>query len=254
MVKAFSRELLSTFGLCLTQTEADRSRFEALGASAVKCVGNLKYVSSPLPFDPQELDRLRKEVQGRPLWLAASTHPGEEEIILATHKALKEKYPRLLTVIAPRHAVRGDELEALIKTSGLTFARRSKALPIKDETEIYLADTMGEMGLLYFLCPTTFVGGSFSGTGGHNPIEPAWLGSAIVFGPSMYNFSEIEKEFVFSQAAIQVERHEDLAPTVECLLGNEAKRIHQAKAAKDLAEQKRSILGKIMLEIEPWLK
>ncbi len=118
--KGFAKQLLSTFRLVLAQTEADRSRFIALGARPVKCIGNLKYVSVPLPFDAQELERMREDAEGRFLWLMASTHEGEEKIAIETDRALATRHPRLLTVIAPRHPVRGDEIEELIKSHGLT--------------------------------------------------------------------------------------------------------------------------------------
>jgi 3-deoxy-D-manno-octulosonic-acid transferase len=253
-VKGFARELLSAFHLCLAQTQGDQGRFVALGARPVKCVGNLKYVSSPLPFDEQELARLREAVKSRPLWLMASTHPGEEEMALAAHRALKGEQPRLLTVIAPRHAVRGGEVAQLIESSGLSCARRSRGEKITEETEVYLADTMGDMGLLYALCPVTVLGGSFAGTGGHNPIEPAQLGSAILFGPSMYNFSEIEREFISDRAAIKLQGPHEIASAVSRLISDKIARDYQTQSARLLAEWKRSILTKIILEMDPWLR
>ncbi|MFA4994908.1 MAG: 3-deoxy-D-manno-octulosonic acid transferase [Bdellovibrionales bacterium] len=252
--KGFAQELLSTFRLCLAQTEADKSRFIALGARPVKCVGNLKYVSMPPPFDAEELERLRAETQGRSLWLMASTHPGEEQVALEADRALATKFPRLLTVIAPRHPDRGDEIERLIKSSGLASARRSKGERIMENTQVYLADTMGEMGLFYTLCPVTVLGGSFGGTGGHNPIEPAQLKSAIVFGPSMTNFSEVAREFISDAAAVQVQSAQEIAVTVGRLWQDEVERERMARAAQLLADQKRSILSRIMIEISPLLK
>lgn len=252
--KGFARELLSTFSLCLAQTEADRERFAALGAAPVHCVGNLKYASSPLPFNAEELAQLQELTKDRPLWLMASTHPGEEELAIEAHCRLSLQHPRLLTILAPRHPVRGDEILAKIANDGLTFARRSRNAPIKPDTQIYLADTMGEMGLFYAWSPITVIGGSFAGTGGHNPIEPAHLGSAVVFGPSMFNFSEIEKEFMSRQAALSVPSGDDIAPAVHRLLQETDLRGRQAQAARLLAEEKRSILGRIINEMNPWLK
>jgi 3-deoxy-D-manno-octulosonic-acid transferase len=252
-VKGFARELLSTFKLCLAQTENDKSRFVALGAKPVKCIGNLKYASTPLPFDPQELDALRQQIHDRPFWLMASTHPGEEELALIAHHALAAAHPNCLTIIAPRHAVRGDEIAERIKASGLACARRSKGEKITPETQIYLADTMGDMGLLYSLSPVTVMGGSFAGTGGHNPIEPAQLGSAIVFGPSMFNFSEIEREFVIEGAAMRIQTADEIAPSVDRLLVNTALCGSQVEKARLLADRKRSILKKVILELDPWI-
>ncbi|MFA5041837.1 MAG: 3-deoxy-D-manno-octulosonic acid transferase, partial [Bdellovibrionales bacterium] len=250
----FAKELLSSFRLCLAQTEGDRGRFVALGAKPVKCIGNLKYVSAPLPYDAEELEALRGDTKDRFLWLMASTHEGEENMALMADRVLASRHPRLLTVIAPRHAVRGDEVAELINSFGLKCARRSKSESITDETQVYLADTMGEMGLLYALCPITVLGGSFGGTGGHNPIEPAQLGSAIVFGSSMYNFSEVAREFVSSRAAIQLKNADEIASAVDLLWMDGAERQRQAEAARLLAEQKRSILNRIIIELAPWLK
>ena len=252
--KGFAQELLSTFRLCLAQTEGDKSRFIALGARPVKCVGNLKYVSLPLPFDKEELERMREDAEGRFVWLMASTHEGEEEMAIMTDRVLASRHPRLLTIIAPRHPVRGDEIEKLIVSHGLVCTRRSRGERITEKTQVYLADTMGEMGLFYALCSITVLGGSFAGTGGHNPIEPAQLGSAVIFGPSMYNFSEVAREFIANQAAVQVEDVQGIAPVVDRLWMDLAERDRQTRAAQLLADQKRTILSRIMIEMAPLLK
>jgi len=254
LVKGFAAELLSTFHLCLAQTEADKTRFEALGAKPVRCVGNLKYAAAPLPYDMNELKAINEETKGRFLWLMASTHAGEEEVALKTDRALAARHPRLLTVIAPRHAVRGDEVARKIEAAGLKYARRSKDERITEETQVYLADTIGEMGLFYALCPITVIGGSFAGTGGHNPIEPARLGSAIIFGPSMFNFSEIAQEFISEKAAIRLENAGEIASAVDLLWMDGSERDRQIQAARLLAEQKRSILNQIIVELAPWFK
>ncbi|MDR3423835.1 MAG: 3-deoxy-D-manno-octulosonic acid transferase [Alphaproteobacteria bacterium] len=253
-VKGFAREMMSCFSLCLAQSESDRGRFIALGASPVKYVGNLKYASSPLPCDAQELERLRLQTAGCAVWVMASTHRGEEEMAIAAHRALAAKSFRLLTVIVPRHAVRGDEVARLLEESGLRFARRSKGEAILPDTEVYLADTMGELGLFYALCPVAVMGGSFVRTGGHNPIEAAQAGAAIVFGPYMYNFSEIAREFLLAQAAVQLQHANEIAFAVDRLLADPLERNRRAQAARLLAEEKRSILNRIVGEMEGWVK
>ena len=252
-VKTFAKELMSCFSLCLAQTESDRSRFVALGATPVKMIGNLKYASVPLPYDEKELAQLRDRTRGRKIWVMASTHHGEEAMAIEAHRALAVQHRDLLTVIVPRHAVRGDEVARALKDSGLRFVRRSKNEPLMFETEIYLADTMGELGLFYALCPIAVMGGSFVQTGGHNPIEPAQLGSAILFGPHMYNFSEIAREFLLAQAAQQVQHANEIAFAVEHLLSNQSESAQRAQAARNLAEQKRGILSEIIFELRPWL-
>ena len=187
-VRPWAKEILSTFSLCLTQTEAERGRFVTLGAKPVRCIGNLKYAAQPLPFDAATLESLRSTIGLRDIWMMSSTHRGEEEIAADVHKQLKNTKPLMLTIIAPRHAVRGDEIAAKLTALGLTVARRSKGEAIATATDIYLADTMGELGLFYQLSPIVVMGNSFVTTGGHNPIEPAQLGATLILGPSMSNF------------------------------------------------------------------
>ncbi len=253
-VKGWAQELTSSFSLCLAQTEADGARFGTLGATQVKCLGNLKYATPPLSVDRDELASLKQQTQGRDLWLMSSTHSGEEGIAIAAHKVLAAKRPNLLTVIAPRHAVRGDEIAALLQSAGLRFARRSAGERIGADTQIYLADTMGELGLFYSLSPLAVLGGSFVPVGGHNPIEPAQLGAAVVFGPYMYNFSEISREFLSAQAAVALTQDYEIAATVDHLLTDSAARENLAQAARLLAEEKRHIIDKIIIEMEPWLR
>ena len=253
-VKGFAQELMSTFSLCLAQTESDKGRFIALGATPVKCLGNLKYASMPLPFNEQELEHLRAETRDRPLWLMSSTHRGEEELALTAHQTLAIHHHRILTVIAPRHAVRGDEIAALLEAKGLCFSRRSKGEPITPDTQVYLADTIGELGLFYALCPVSVLGGSFVPTGGHNPIEPAQSGSAIILGPHMHNFSAITREFIAADAAIQLQNANEIAFAVDRLLTHDAERERLVQAARLLADQKRSIINQIITEMAPWIK
>jgi 3-deoxy-D-manno-octulosonic-acid transferase len=253
--KGWARELMSGFSLCLAQTEDDRGRFIALGASPVKCIGNLKYASAPLPFDEQELATLQTQIAGRPLWAMVSTHRGEEEMAAATHKIIAaHQRPDVLTVIAPRHAVRGNEIAHMLETQGLRVARRSKSEAIKADTQIYLADTMGELGLFYRLSDIAVIGGSFVRVGGHNPIEAASLGAAIIFGPFMYNFSTIAREFLHAQAAVQLQHANEMVFAVERMFEQPAECDRRIQSARLLADQKRHILDQITLELEPWLK
>src|SRR5262249_35810960 len=163
-----------------------------------------KYAAETLPVDENALARMKTLVGSRPCWGMMSTHKGEEEIALAAHKQLIKKWPDLLTVIVPRHAARGKDIASLAVRAECRYALRSKDEDLSPQTEIYIADTMGELGLFYRLCPVVVVGGSFLSLGGHNPIEPAQLGASIIFGPSMYDFAEIAQEFTDRGAAIQV--------------------------------------------------
>jgi len=274
-VRSWAKEILGTFSLCLTQTEAERGRFVTLGAKPVRCIGNLKYAANPLPYDEAALVALRAAIGDRPVWLMASTHRGEETIAAAVHKQMKgtefhsvpvdagttpingdgvKSTPSPLTIIVPRHAVRGDEVATLLEVEGLSVARRSRNEAITATTDIYLADTMGELGLFYRLSPITVMGGSFVPVGGHNPVEPAQLGGALILGPSMFNFSEITREFLHQRAAVQVQGANELGFTLKHLLADAEERNNLSRNAKLLADEKRHVLGDILQALEPWLR
>jgi len=251
--KGWAKELLGAFVICLTQTEDDRGRFVALGARPARCYDNIKYAANPLPVDETELARLRSAVGERPVWLLASSHRGEEEIACAAHKKLREMRPGLLTIIVPRHAVRGNEVAEIITESGLTCARRSKRENIEPGTDIYLADTMGELGLFYRLCRVALIGGSFTGGGGHNPVEAAQLDCAIFFGPHMHNFSAMAREFVRGRAAVQLRHASEIPETVHRLFGVPEERRNYAATALRLAAEKRHVLDQVLEALTPWL-
>jgi 3-deoxy-D-manno-octulosonic-acid transferase len=166
--------LLGRFALCLTQDDDQVAHFAGLGAPVVRCVGNLKCASGPLPVDAAALTALHTAVDDRPLWLAASTHDGEETMAADVHRRLAG-HRRLLTIIVPRHATRGPAIAAALGAQGLRVARRGAGEPLDATTEVYVADTIGELGLFYRLAEIAFVGGSLVPHGGHNPLEPAQL-------------------------------------------------------------------------------
>ncbi len=183
-----ARLLLEGFSEVQAQSQQDGARLAGLGAPRVTSPGNLKFAAPPLPADTAELNRLHRLLAGRPVWLAAQTHPGEEAIILAVHRALADTHPGLLTVIAPRHAERGGEIAAL--ATGLDVARRSQGQDPPTGSGVWIADTMGELGLLYRAVPIVFVGRSLAVFGGQNPLEPARLGCAVAVGPRTENFTD----------------------------------------------------------------
>jgi 3-deoxy-D-manno-octulosonic-acid transferase len=252
-VRSLAKQLLGTFNLSLTQTEDERGRFVTLGAKPVRCIGNLKYAAQPLPHNLAELERLSELIEHRFVWLMASTHRGEEEMAIDIHRQLKDRFPLLLTIIVPRHAVRGDEIAADLAKSGLKITRRSKGEVLESSTDVYLADTMGELGLFYRLSPITVMGGTFVPVGGHNPIEAARLGTALLFGPSMYNFSEITREFLGRKAARQVQHINELTYILTNLLTNDSERQDLARHASMLADDKSHVLDDILEAIKPWL-
>jgi 3-deoxy-D-manno-octulosonic-acid transferase len=185
MMKESAKTLFGLFSVVLTQTEEDQRRFKTFGANAL-ATGNIKLSASPLPADERDLQQMLGAVANRPCWVYASSHDGEEELACRVHRRLAEDFPALLTIIVPRHPARGDEIEKKVRFMGLSLTRRGEAKTLPEATDnIYLADTMGELGLFYRLCPIAFIGRSFShdGGGGHNPVEAAQLGCAVLTGP-----------------------------------------------------------------------
>ena len=178
----FARRVVGAFDSVWAQSDADAQRLRSLGAHEITSPGNLKFAAAPLPADAAELARLGALLGDRPRWLAASTHPGEETIAAAIHRRLLPMYPALLTAIAPRHPDRGPAIAAELGAS------RRGAGQDPPEGGLWVADGLGEMGLLYRLFPTVFVGKSLSAEGGgQNPLEPARLGCSLAAGPAMAN-------------------------------------------------------------------
>ena len=183
--------LLQRLDLCLTGTAADATRFGELGAPQVVTTGDLKLDVPAPPADPAALAALQDAIGDRPVIAAASTHAGEESAVIEAHIRLRANFPGLLTLIAPRHPERGAGIVAIAAAAGLSVALRSRGELPNRNTDIYVADTVGELGLLYRVAPVVFVGGSLVKHGGQNPIEPAKLGAAILHGPHVWNFAEI---------------------------------------------------------------
>lgn len=244
------RRLLRCFQLCMAQSEPDAERLRDLGAWRVLNTGNLKLAAGPLPAPDAALAPLRAAIGDRPVWLAYSTHPGEERTVLDAHARIAERCPGLVTVIAPRHPGRGGEIEELVRRRGLVAARHSRGDPVADGTEILLADTIGELGVFFRLCKVALVGGSLTSNGGHNPIEPALLGCAILHGPHMENFREIESELHIAGAATRVRDADDIALEVAALITDDALRERFVAAAGQVAEGRHRVLDAVFGPID----
>ena len=213
--------LLQHFELCLGQTKEDTERLRQLGAKSYKCVGNLKFSVPPLPVQTKELVRMQQDINGRPRWLAASTHPGEEKFVAYVHKELKKTYKTFLSILVPRHPTRGPEIARMLKQEkGLNIAMRSQGDPLTPETDIYLVDTMGELGLFFRLSYIVFMGKSLVPLGGQNPLEALRLKCAVVHGPYMTNFQSIVAEMSEFHCAISVNSAEALALEINHLISN----------------------------------
>lgn len=248
--------LLSAFDLCLAQTETDATCFLKLRAINVHVRDNLKYSAEPLPFDRAELDRLQVAIAGRPVWLYASTHDGEEELACEIHKKLQKNHPAILTVIVPRHPERRNDIAAQCQKQGLQVCLRGEtlSLPIAQD-QIYLADTLGELGLFYRLCPVACIGRTFSkdGGGGHNPIEAAQLGCAVLHGPAIQNLYQIFTEMDEAGAARLVTTQSALFATLDHLLGNAPEMTELQIKGSRFAQEKAEALVRIMHDLEPFL-
>ncbi len=195
-----ARALLARFRMVQAQSGRDAGRLVALGARGVEAPGNLKFAAPPLPVDEAELARLRGLIGARPVWLAASTHPGEEAQVMQVHRALALDRPELLTIVAPRHPDRGAEVAPL--AAPLSVTRRSLGEP--PSGAVWVADTLGELGLFYRLAQVAFIGGSLIAHGGQNPLEGARLGCPVVFGPHTHNFAEATAALIEAGAAARV--------------------------------------------------
>ncbi len=252
----FARGLLGRFGLILAQTEGDAARFAALAGRPVPCWGNLKYAAPPLPADPAELARLTSAWAGRPVWLAASTHPGEDEIILAAHRLLALDHPGLLTVIVPRHPQRGPDIAAL--AGDLPVARRGAGQEAGPGVAVYVADTLGELGLFYRLARVALIGGSLVPHGGQNPLEAARLGCPIITGPHHFNFGEIVTRLRAAHALVETPdgpgAAEALAGSIARILADPAAGQAMAAAAEALAQDQAGLPGRIATSLLPLIR
>lgn len=251
--RSFIQPLLQSFALCLPQSQEDGRRLEVLGAPHVTFIGNLKYDAPALPADATLIENIRMMIGQRPCWVAASTHPGEEEILCNTHQTLKSRYPNLLTIIIPRHATRGGDVAAIVTAKNLHPAQRSKGDAIQSDTDIYIADTMGELGIFYRLNSIVFIGGSLIPHGGQNPLEAARLECAIISGPHMENFREITRELLENDAMIQLSHNNQLEETVSSLLQDTAKRDILCANALRVAVSKSDILERYLEAISTYI-
>jgi 3-deoxy-D-manno-octulosonic-acid transferase len=245
--------MLGAFRLCLAQDEDQVKRLRSLGARQVDAVGDLKAAAPALPFDRRELLHLRGRIGSRPVWLAASTHAGEEEAAAHVHRRLKENHPGLLTIIVPRHPGRGDNIGAMLTAQGLRISRRALNEPIGGATDVYLADTMGELGLFYRLAGIAFIGGSLAGKGGHNPFEAARLDCAVLHGPDMSNCAGMAAALAAGGGAETVSSTEALARAVSALIADRRLRAERAAAAARVAASGLGTLDSVLERLAPWL-
>jgi len=248
-----ARAVLAPIELCLVQTQADAERFGALGARAVAVAGNLKFDAAPPEVDAAALAGLAGAIGARPVFLAASTHAGEEEAVLEVLPALRAAAPGLLTIVAPRHPPRGAGIAALAAARRLKTARRGAGEPLTVETEVYVADTIGEMGLWYSLATAAFLGGSLVPHGGQNPIEAVKLNTALVHGPHVGNFAEIYAALGEAGGVTPMAGPDGLAPALAPLLADAARRGRMAREARACVGRFAGALDRTWEKLRPFL-
>lgn len=233
---AIARSLFGAFRLVVARSPQDARRIEALGVAGVQAWGDLKQAAPPLPAEDGALAALRAAIGTRPVLLAASTHPGEEEMLIAAHAELADGTPRLLTIIVPRHPERGAAVAALAAEAGLAVVRRATDGLPGDGTAVYVADTLGELGLFYRVAGVALVGGSLVPRGGQNPLEPARLACPILVGPHTWNFDEAVGRLLAAGGAIRLDGPAALAPAIRDVLSDTRRARSLARAAASVAQ------------------
>ena len=245
--------LLGRFEVCLAQSDTDAERFSALGSRNVLTTGNLKLDVPAPPADYAKLEKLMAVTRGRPVIVAASTHPGEEEILIETHKTLAGFFPGLLSVIVPRHPDRGTAVAGLVVASGLRVHLRSREELPTATSDIYVADTMGELGLFYRFAPIVFMGGSLVPHGGQNPIEAVKLGASIVHGPHVFNFADVYEALDKAGGARLADTQEALVKQLGQLLADPKAREKCIGASERVVGELGGALERTLTALEPYL-
>ena len=252
LIKPLARFILNKFSLILTQNKESKIFIDKLGVKNAIESGNLKFIAGHFNFESKDLDKLKKEVKNRIAVMAASTHPGEEEIFTEIHSSLKEKHPNLLTIIAPRHPNRTEEVITILKKSNLKFVTRSSQDKITKATDIVLVDTLGEFGLFYRLTKIVCVGGSWARIG-HNFIEAAKLGNLIIFGPCMNNSREVSDYFLNKNAALTANNTHEIEKIIENYLSHPADFSQLQKNAIITVNEMDKIKESVIHDIRPYI-
>lgn len=252
-LKRTAAAILGKFDVCLAQSSLDAERFSELGMSVVRVTGNLKLDVPAPPADKAKLDEMQKAIGERQVLVAASTHPGEEAVIIEAHRRIRKTRPRLLTIIVPRHPERGMEILQQAVAVGARGMLRSRSVTPDLRTDIYVADTIGELGLFYRLAHVVFMGGSVVEHGGQNPIEAAKLARPILHGPHVWNFADIYAALDAARGAEEVENIGHLAMRVADLLQDQAKRKAIGEAGFRTVERLGGALDRTLSELEPYL-
>ncbi len=243
-----AKALLGAFDAVLAQDEEIASRLRGLGARNVVVAGSLKADAQPLACDAAALAKLKAEIAGRPVLLAAQTHPGEDETVLPAHDMLRARFADLLTIIVPRHLERGPDIEMLCGQRA--SKRRAAGGAISPQTQVYIADTMGELGLFYRLAPFCFVGGTLVPMGGHNPLEPAVLHCAVLAGPHRASAATAYDAILGAQGFGGVSSSSDIAREAARLIADPGSAVVAGQAAAHGAASLSGAVAKTVTVLE----
>jgi 3-deoxy-D-manno-octulosonic-acid transferase len=243
------KNILNCFNECFGQSEEDVLRLKKLGAPKAKNLGNLKFSVPPLPVDIECLNDLQSQIRNRPLWLAASTHFLEENMIASIHEKLRNFHKDILTIIVPRQVNRGEKIARLLKNKNISCALRSRNNPIAPNTQIYIADTMGELGLFFSLSDIVFMGKSLVPHGGQNPLEPLKLGCAVVHGPYMTNFRWICQEMQKCGCSIEVKSILECSESISKLINKIPERKKMIQQGNKFIDSQSEVVSLVTREI-----
>jgi len=245
--------LFSHFDLILAQSRGDEERFRSIGSNTVVFAGNLKLDADLPQPDPEKLADMKAALDRRPVWLAALTHPGEDDVVLSAHKHILRSHPGSLLLIAPRHPERGADIAEAVRKVGLSYALRSAGELPGPQNQVYLCDTLGEMNLLYRSVPVAFLGGSFADVGGHNPVEAIKFRAALVSGPKVANARTLYRDLWSDDAALKVDKPDDLAAAICSLFENGDARSGQIARSLAIVDQGKGALARTMTFLGPLL-
>ncbi|MCK0538692.1 lipid IV(A) 3-deoxy-D-manno-octulosonic acid transferase [Alcanivorax quisquiliarum] len=250
--RALVRPMMQRFAGLMVQTEAEAERLQRLGAPAERID-----VTGSVKFDLQLDDDIRAGAQAlrsqwgaRPIWIAASTHPGEEAQVLAAHRQICAELPETLLILVPRHPERFDEIARQVTQAGFTLARRSSGQPVAADVQVYLGDTMGELLMLFGTCDVAFVGGSLVTLGGHNLLEPAAWGKPVLSGPNRFNFERIAELLEGNNALITVDDASALAVAVSALLADAERCSRTGEAAQAVVAAHSGALARVLATLD----
>jgi 3-deoxy-D-manno-octulosonic-acid transferase len=252
-VPGVAKKLFGMIDLCLAQDAGNAGRFLALGAPRARVAGNLKFDVPAPPADGLKLAAFQSAVGARPVFAAVSIHPGEEQLVLDAHMEMARRLPQLLTLIAPRHPARGAKLMEFAAARGLNGQLRSQVETPRADADVYIVDSVGELGLVFRSAGVVFMGRSLAEGGGHNPIEPAKLGCAILHGPHVEDFSDIYAELNAAKAAARVLDAHGLAQAATHLLSQPARMRKMGRAGMAAEARLGGASREIMTAIEPYL-